>query len=440
MKPVPFILKHSIQRLLLAATVMSLTSTTSVSAHTEDHSQKAAHARHAAAPAAAGKFTSVGEAWAVLQGAVQEIQTLVSAKDLKSVHPAEEKVRAALQFLQGNSTVVTGDKVKRLDAALKQAVTFSGNVHRASDDGNQPKTEAELKKLVASLKLIEAQYPADALKTVAVPAGTVGGHEHHGAGAHDHGAAKKESTMQISVRSAKPLTIGQKADVTVRITTKDGAPVALDHLEEAHTEKIHLLVIDPSLTDYHHEHPKPTGKSGEYAFSFTPQTAGPYRIWADLVPTSSKEQEYVIGDLPAHGESTVLTNRTETLTTTLDGLTYTLSFKDPLEAGEAILGTLTVKEANGQIFPSLEPIMGAYAHIVGFSEDYKTIAHIHPMGEEPTKATDRGAGELKFHLMPEQPGLVRLFAQVQIGGESKFAPFTLQIEAGEPAGAVQAKR
>lgn len=436
MKSVPFILKHSIQRLLLAATVISVTSTTSLLAHTEEHGQKTAHSGHAAAPTA-GKFTSVGEAWMTLHRAVQEIQTFVSAKDLKSVHPAEEKVRAALQYLQGNSSVVTGDKVKRLDAALKQAATFSGNVHSASDAGNQPKTEAELKKLVASLKLIEAQYPADALKAVAAPAG---GHDNHGAEAHGHTAAKKESTMQISVSSAKPLTPGQKADVTVRITTKGGSPVLLDHLEEAHTEKIHLLVIDPSLTDYHHEHPKPTGKPGEYAFSFTPKTSGPYRIWADLVPTSSKEQEYVIGDLPAFGEPTVLTDRTETLTTTLDGLTYTLSFKDPLEAGEAILGTLTVKDVNGQIFPSLEPIMGAYAHIVGFSEDYKTIAHIHPMGEEPTKATDRGAGELKFHLMPERPGLVRLFAQVQIGGVSKFAPFTLQIKAGGTGVAVQAKR
>ena len=47
------------------------------------------------------------------------------------------------------------------------------------------------------------------------------------------------------------------------------------------------------------------------------------------------------------------------------------------------------------------------------------------MGAEPKSDTDRGAGALEFHLQPEMPGLMRLYAQVQIGGVSKFARFTL---------------
>jgi len=72
--------------------------------------------------------------------------------------------------------------------------------------------------------------------------------------------------------------------------------------------------------------------------------------------------------------------------------------------------------------------MGAYSHIVGFSEDFETIAHIHPMGVEPTKPTDRGAGELEFHLLPAKPGLMRLYAQIRVNGQDKFAPFTLEIQ------------
>ena len=60
-------------------------------------------------------------------------------------------------------------------------------------------------------------------------------------------------------------------------------------------------------------------------------------------------------------------------------------------------------------------------------EDYKSIVHIHPIGAEPTAETDRGTGSLEFHIEPEQPGLMRLYAQVQIGGVSKFARFTLQV-------------
>ena len=117
---------------------------------------------------------------------------------------------------------------------------------------------------------------------------------------------------------------------------------------------------------------------------------------------------------------------------TLEGLKYEVVFdKAKLTAGEAALGKLKITGPDGKTFSQLEPIMGAYAHLVGFTEDYKTIVHIHPMSAEPTKDTDRGAGTLEFHIQPEQPGLMRLYAQVQISGASKYAKFTLNIVAPE---------
>ena len=405
------------------------------------------------------KFNSPGEAWAVVQSSIAQVGGLLEAKKLEAIHPVEEQIAAGLKYLEANSPMVTGDKQKRLGAALKQALILSGNLHSASDASESGKTEAELKKLQAALQLVAVQYPADTLqapagfvkyqcpmkdftgdqpgdcpkcgmKLKAVTPALSGEHAGHGEG---HGHGTRAATMALSFPSALPLTVGKKANVTLRLAKKDGSPVTPDDLEVAHTERIHLLIIDPSLTDYHHEHPKAAGKPGEFVFSFTPLKPGPYRVWADLVPMSSKEQEYVIADLPAETKAEPLPARAETMTTKVDGLTYTLTFKGPIKVGDAALGTLTITDAQGKVFPSLEPIMGAYAHLVGFSEDYKTIAHIHPMGEEPTKETDRGAGKLDFHIAPEQPGTLRLFAQVQIGGVSKFAPFTLKIEADDSA-------
>lgn len=256
--------------------------------------------------------------------------------------------------------------------------------------------------------------------------GAMDEHAGHGeAGGHDHGTT--QATISVAASTAQPLTAGQKTDVTLVLKKQDGSPVTLDNLKEAHTEKIHVLIIDPTLTDYHHEHPVAGDKPGEYRFSFTPQTGGPYRLWADLVPADTGKQEYAIADLGGTFANGEIPARAQNLTATVEGLTYAVSFEGPLNAGKAVLGTLTVKGADGAIFSGLEPIMGAYAHLVGFSEDRKTIAHIHPMGEEPTTPADRGAGELKFHIQPEQPGLLRLFAQVQIGGQSKFAMFTLEV-------------
>jgi len=248
----------------------------------------------------------------------------------------------------------------------------------------------------------------------------------HGPDGHAHGLTR--GTITATATTAQPLQRGQQADVTLVLKKRDGSAVTLDDLQEAHTEKIHVLIIEPTLMDYHHEHPVPGNAPGEYRFSFTPQADGPYRIWADLLPVATARQEYAMADVGGTVSAGEIPNREPSTTANVDDLTYTITFDGELRAGKAALGKLTITDASGSVFPALEPIMGAYAHLVGFSEDLKTIAHIHPMGAEPGSASDRGAGELQFHIEPEKPGLVRLFAQVQIGGQSKFAPFTLAVQ------------
>jgi hypothetical protein len=261
-----------------------------------------------------------------------------------------------------------------------------------------------------------------ALKPVAA-----GGHE-EGA----HGGHATEPTLKATVTTTAPLQVGQKAEATLRLTKKDGSPVLLSDLKDAHTKKIHLLINDQSLTDYHHEHPVPTGTPGEYAFSFTPRKPGSYRVWADLLPVATDAQEYSMADIAAPTQGEPISERDIKTVDEVEGLKYEVVFnKAKLTVGEAAMGKLKITQPDGKIFTQLEPIMATYAHLVGFGEDYKSIVHIHPMGAEPKSDADRGAGSLEFHIEPEQPGLMRLYAQVQIGGVSKFARFTLQVAPGQ---------
>ena len=245
------------------------------------------------------------------------------------------------------------------------------------------------------------------------------------AGGHGHAT---EPTIKAAITTKAPLQVGQKAEAILRLTKKDGSPVLLTDLLDAHTKKIHLLINDPSLTDYHHEHPVPTATPGEYAFSFTPLKPGPYRAWADLLPAASQEQEYTMTDIAAPTQGEPIADRAVKMQDEVEGLKYEIVFnKAKLTVGDAAKGKLRITQPDGKVFTQLEPIMATYAHLVGFGEDYKSIVHIHPMGAEPTAETDRGAGSLEFHIEPEQPGLMRLYAQVQIGGVSKFARFTLNV-------------
>lgn len=366
----------------------------------------------------AGDFSSIGQAWNDLAAALQSSEKALSVGDLKAIHETTEKMSAALNYLKAAGGISDEDKKLRAESALKQMLVLSNDLHAAADSADAAKSAQVLKKLQGAIKLLEIQYPAESLSAPAAM-------DHAGG----HGKSAAVATTKIALTTAKPLTVGQLATATVKLTKPDGSPMLLADLKEAHTEKIHLLINDTSLSDYHHEHPKPTSTPGEYGFTFTPRKPGPYRVWADLVPMATDTQEYAIGDIAAATQGELLSNRTPSTTAEVDGLKYTVTFDQAtLKAGEAALGKLTITEADGSPFNALEPVMGAYAHIVGFGEDFHSIAHVHPMGEEPTQPTDRGAGELAFHLQPAKPGLMRLYAQIHVNGSDKFAPFTIQVQ------------
>ena len=369
----------------------------------------------------AGSFSSIGQAWAVVKSVAETCNKAISTGNLKPIHEETEKADAALKYLQSAGGVPDADKKARADAALKQLLNLSGELHSAADANDATKSAQALKKFEGAMKLVEIQYPAEALKAPS------------DMGAMDHGGGHMEmpavATTKVSVTTADPLVVGKEARATVKLTKPDGTPMLLSDLKEAHTEKIHLLINDLSLGDYHHEHPTATATPGEYQFTFTPLKPGPYRVWADLVPIATDAQEYALADIAASTKSEPISNRTPSTSVEVDGLKYEVTFENPsLKAGEATLGKLRITTPDGKVFTQLEPVMGAYSHIVGFSEDLKSIAHIHPMGTEPSKPTDRGSGELDFHLLPAKAGLMRLYAQVRINGQDKFAPFTLEIQ------------
>jgi hypothetical protein len=71
--------------------------------------------------------------------------------------------------------------------------------------------------------------------------------------------------------------------------------------------------------------------------------------------------------------------------------------------------------------------MGAFAHLVGFSEDRRRVLHMHPAEARRLGPDDRGGPELRFRIFADAPGYYRLFLQVQVGGRSRFVPFGIDV-------------
>lgn len=242
-------------------------------------------------------------------------------------------------------------------------------------------------------------------------------------------AKNKQTTIELSV--LKILTNKGKKTVFIKLTDrKTKQPIRLQDLAEVHTQRIHMLVIDDSLKDYSHVHPKEASEPGVYYFFWQPlKQKAIYRIWADLVPLNTQQQEYVIADLykSKHSRTEIIPELS--MEALVDGYQFKLSFEQAkLIKGKALRGKITVNDLAGSPVNYLEPVMGAYAHIVGFADDFNTVIHIHPMGKEPQNSSDRGGPVLDFHIEPQKAGFIKLFAQVKIKDKELFVPFGVLVQ------------
>lgn len=261
--------------------------------------------------------------------------------------------------------------------------------------------------------------------------------DHAGMDAADH-EQPMDPNVPMAVATAEASgTFGSGKPVTVALHVTDmmsGKPMGPDDFALAHTEKVHVLGVDPGLTDYSHSHPVPIAKPGDWRFEFTPKFNRPYHLWLDLKPVGGAQQ-YVMVTVNEKGTSAPV-EKTPSLTAVVGDIRATLSFDARLTAGQAAMGHLEIQR-NGKPFAALEPLMGAYSHIVGISEDWATIAHVHPMGTEPTNASDRSGPAIDFHLEPKRAGFLKIFAQIKVDGHDVFLPFGTNVAQSASMAAAQ---
>ena len=371
------------------------------------------------------KPAPAAEAWGSINGLHAELAAQIAAKNLKVVHETAEQLTTALRLLSNASKDLPTDKLKRMQGAVANLAKALDAAHDAADENNQAGTEKQLKAVDALLKLLAAQYPGEiaSAKPMAM--------EHEGQSAHTHGAAA-EPTVQVAFVPSKAPEAGKSVPVVVKLTTKSGTPVTSADLELAHTKLVHLLIVDASLTSYTHEHPVETAP-GEWSFTFYPKIGGTYTVFADLLPKATGAQEYAKTTVTVTGAARRL-DMAANLTTTVDGYRFDLKIPadEPLTAGEASLVSVHVTKPDGTPATNLEPVMAAFAHGVGFTADLKSVMHVHPMGQEPEMDNERGGPDLSFHLQPAMAGFLKFYVQVQIDGQSKFAPFGLNAAPANP--------
>jgi hypothetical protein len=141
-----------------------------------------------------------------------------------------------------------------------------------------------------------------------------------------------------------------------------------------------------------------------------------------------------VGDLadrsarPTVGPSAEVDPKSADATTVVvDGYRFTLAPATPLRANQPVDLALVVTRSDGGRVP-LEPIMGAFAHLVAFDESRSGFAHLHPNETDLARPPDAVAPRLTFKVTIPRAGRYAVWAQVKLGDREVFAPFWVDVD------------
>jgi len=238
------------------------------------------------------------------------------------------------------------------------------------------------------------------------------------------------SPVVMTVTTPTTPIAGAAIVATITLKTAGGKAITPEDLLVSHTRRLHLLIVDPTLGDYQHEHPEPSGVPGEWTVRFTPRAGGVYRIFGDFTPAATGRGLYASVDLPVSEPATPpFVIRTPVARTVVDreGFRFSLTpTQSPVRTGQPIDLRFNVTR-NGGGTVNLQPVMGAFAHLVAFDLARSGFAHLHPTETDLLKPLPPTDPTLNFKLTIPRSGRYVIWAQVDLEGRATFVPFALEV-------------
>ncbi len=235
------------------------------------------------------------------------------------------------------------------------------------------------------------------------------------------------SPVVASLTAEREPARDQPVQFTLRLATASGKPVAPEDLIVAHTRKLHLLIVDPTLNDYQHLHPEPGRRPGDWVFTLTPNRSGLYRVFADFTPAATQRGLYTSADFTVPGAVARVVREASTTAQAM-GFNFELVLPPVFRAGQPVDLKFRIQTQGRDKMPvPLQPVMGAFAHLVAFDEARSGFAHLHPNETDLAKPPDSLRPELNFKVTIPEPGRYVIWAQVNLGGSEIFVPFWVDV-------------
>jgi hypothetical protein len=242
------------------------------------------------------------------------------------------------------------------------------------------------------------------------------------------------SVSYVSPDSVEP---AQQVQIRFKVTNaSNGDPVMFYSI--INEKPIHLVVVDDSLTYFHHIHP--TQKDSEFVINTSFPHNGLYRLYITFQPAGALEQQFAftqsVGKNPSVTHHAGTQIDTQTRTKIFGDYEVTLNTSDTLMADKMSVGQqkiiFTLKEATSQKpVTNLKSYLGSFGHLVLINtEDYSYI-HVHPDNILPLNAESFGGPIVSFIPLglqaPIKPGVYRAFAEFNPNNKLIQTDFALEV-------------
>lgn len=354
---------------------------------------------------------TVGDAWTKISLMQNEAEPLVAEGKTDAFAAKTTAILVHLRFMENNAIMVVGRRQKTLQRSLRSAESLKDEILRLAPEGEARALKERWTELKDVLKLAAAQFPDEALMSTERFA---------------HLLPPVKPILHIQMEPLTELEPGQPLRLEFQMVhLKDLRPVTEADLLLTHGALLHAIICDQSLTDYHHEHPKATGKPGEWEMTFVPRFNQPYRLWINAVPKETGREEFAMNQISLPAIPGAVAEKQTALAVKTAGMNAQMTWitESPPKAKAINRASLKISEVEGQVITDLETYMEAQAHIVGIHEDFRTLLHVHPEGPRDDEGLD-----IRFSFNPPQTGFYKLFVQVKRQGIIQTFPLGIRVD------------
>lgn len=233
---------------------------------------------------------------------------------------------------------------------------------------------------------------------------------------------RKDNTENIKVKitsTPKKIEVGNPTQLAFTITEND-KNVAFDIV---HEKKIHLLIVDETLTWFDHKHTEEQA-DGSHTVTETFPYSGKYFVFTDFKASGSpatvdKQEIEVTGNVTAKPDTT-----TSKWISKVDDYTVTLVNGNDFKTNRPQHFGLTIEKKGKFITATdIQQYLGAVAHVIVIDKADKNFLHVHPTSNEKFPIQ----GETRF----EKAGVYRMWVQFKLEGKVHTADFTINVTDGD---------